>query len=187
MRDWPKGDLSLRQLPGCQAYRSGHGAIDQSVCNKEGGKVYLHYIHDAGIEIPGAFFKPQSTILIPVKEFEGGQTPDTFQIIASELFQAFPVSRFQRLDVLAEKVVYRHQHHRSGQQQHSREKGDLPQPEKQINWGGKAVDQSRKILAVIDLHGFHSIHGGGDGGGRADHFDIAHIQLKYFGEDGSAQ
>ena len=53
--DWPKVTCPCVS---CQAVRHTAAVmepLDQSVCNKEGGKVYLHHIHNAGIEIPGAF------------------------------------------------------------------------------------------------------------------------------------
>ena len=86
-----------------------------------------------------------------------------------------------------EQVVHRQQHQRHQEQHRRRKKGHPAHPPEQVKGRRQAIEQPRQVFAVVDLHGLHTVHGGGDGGHGADLFNIAHVQLQRFGENGPPQ
>ena len=108
---------------------------------------------------------------------------DALQVVAGQVLHGGPVLCLQHFNVTAENIVCRQQQKGDEKQQHCRRQRHLPQLEEQVDGRQKAVKQAGQVLAVVDLHGLHSVHGGGDGGHWADFLHVAHIQLQHFGEN----
>ena len=112
---------------------------------------------------------------------------DALQVVAGQVLHGGPVLGLQGFNVAAENIVGRQQQKGDEKQQHRRRQRHLPQLEEQVDGRQKAVKQAGQVLAVVDLHGLHSVHGGGDGGHWADFLHVTHIQLQHFGENPSTE
>ena len=163
------------------------GQVDDPFRCEKAGEIDAHEFEDPFPEGVGFLRQDLRAVLFAAEQLDRLDAPQALQIISRQVFHTAPVIPALFFDLRTERIVERQQKDRSQSQDEGCRMIDAAEPEVEINRGCKAVQKPGKVLGIVDLHGFHRIHGGGDGGDRSQRFDAPRIQCHDLGKDLIAQ